>query len=60
MIRSMSAGRPPMCTGRIAVVRSVMASSMSAGSMLWVPGSTSTKTGTAPISTAASAVARNV
>ena len=45
MIGSMSAIRPCRCTGMIALVRGVIAASISAGSIVQVTGSTSTKTG---------------
>ena len=44
----MSHGRPIWCTGMIARVRGVIAASIRAGSMLYVRGSMSTKTGVAP------------
>ena len=56
----MSQGWPKRWTGMMAFVRFVTAFSMSAGSMLKVFGSTSTKTGTAPSSPATSAVAMKV
>ncbi len=45
---AMSHGMPIWWTHRIARVRGVIASSTSSGSMLNVPGWTSTNTGTAP------------
>ena len=56
----MSAGRPPMCTGMMAFVRGVIAASIFSGSRLCVPGSTSTKIGTAPTASAARPVAMKV
>ena len=47
--RPRSHGMPIWCTHRIARVRGVMACSTSAGSMLYVSGSMSTKTGSAPM-----------
>jgi hypothetical protein len=45
----MSAQVPYKCTGMIAFVRGVMAASILLGSMVQVAGSTSTKTGVAPV-----------
>ena len=47
-IASMSQGAPAKCTGRIALVRGVIARSIASGSMLSVARSTSAKTGCAP------------
>ena len=60
LISSMSAVWPYSETGMIALVRGVIAASISSGSMLQVSGSTSTNTGVAPSSTIISAVATNV
>ena len=56
----MSAHRPNRWTGMIALVRFVIALSISFGSMLNVTGSMSTNTGFAPSRQAALAVAKNV
>ena len=48
LIAAMSARRPCRWTGRIALVRGVIAASISAGSIVQVAASTSTKTGVAP------------
>ena len=56
----MSAGIPWMCTGMIALVRSVMAASIFEGSMQYVRGSISTNTGIAFWWRAHEADARNV
>ncbi len=60
MISSIGAGQPYRCIGRIARVRGVIAASISAGSILYVRGSMSTKTGVAPTMPMASVVATNV
>jgi len=56
----MAAARPLTCTGTTALVRGVMARSNASGSMPSVAGSMSTKTGVAPVSVTAFAVAMNV
>ena len=56
----MSQGRPAKCTGRIALVREVIFSSILAGSMFMVCGSTSTSTGVAPAWMMALTVAQKV
>ena len=60
MIGSMSHAAPYRWTGRIAFVRSVIAASIRAGSIVNVTGSMSTKTGTAPTLLMDSGVAKNV
>jgi hypothetical protein len=49
MMASMSHGVPWIWTGRSALVRGVMRASIRLGSMLYVAGSMSTKTGIAPL-----------
>ncbi|MNW47663.1 hypothetical protein D3C74_250030 [compost metagenome] len=56
----MSSGRPNRCTGITAFVRVVNAASRLSRSRLYVNGSTSAKTGSAPTRLIASAVAKNV
>ena len=58
--RSRSIGRPPRCTGMIARVRGVIAAAAASRSIRPVPGSLSTRTGVAPTSSTALAVATNV
>ena len=55
-----SQARPTWLTGMIAVVRGVIAASMSFGSMLYVRGSMSTNTGVAPANMIEFAVAMKV
>ena len=55
LMASMSATWPYRLTGMMALVRGVIAASISAASMLQVSGSTSTNTGVAPSSTIISA-----
>src|SRR5579871_939788 len=59
-IGSMSAGWPYKCTGKMALVRGVSASSTRATSMLHVRESMSTKTGRAPVYSIAATEAANV
>jgi hypothetical protein len=59
-IGSMSAGQPWMWTGMMARVRGVIAASILAGSIVYVFGSMSTKTGMAIWCITQEAVARNV